>query len=154
MFHFRKIIRNLWFLIWILDFCHKSTKIYLIWTIFNEKIHVNVCAGNIYVLVLLQVGKRSQATSDNQNCLATAQYCPLPGQFLAIARHKTICRERKLLLSFQRKTLLSFSLFTLHQFAWNPDKHWGCERWRVVLHSSQLFTSLHLLSPSSAFIYA
>ena len=26
-------------------------------------------------------------------CLTTAQYCPLPGQYLAIARHKTIRRE-------------------------------------------------------------
>ena len=27
-------------------------------------------------------------------CLTTALYCPLPGQYLAIARHKTIRRER------------------------------------------------------------
>lgn len=26
-------------------------------------------------------------------CLTTAQYCPLPGQYLAIARHKTIRQE-------------------------------------------------------------
>ena len=26
-------------------------------------------------------------------CLTTAQYCPLPGQYLAIARHETIRRE-------------------------------------------------------------
>jgi len=26
-------------------------------------------------------------------CLTTAQYCPLPGQYLAIARHKTTRRE-------------------------------------------------------------
>ena len=26
-------------------------------------------------------------------CLTTALYCPLPGQYLAIARHKTIRRE-------------------------------------------------------------
>ena len=44
------------------------------------------------------------------------------------------------------KTLLSFLLFTLHGLAWNPDKHWGCERWRVVVHSSQLFTTLHTYS--------
>ena len=29
------------------------------------------------------------------------------------------------------KTLLSILPFTLHLFAGNPDKHWGCERWRV-----------------------
>ena len=47
------------------------------------------------------------------------------------------------------KTLLSFLLFTLHRFAWNPDKHRGCERWRVVAHSSQLFTTLHLITKLS-----
>ena len=45
-----------------------------------------------------------------------------------------------------RKTLLSISLFTLHRFPWNPDKHWGCERWRVLVHSSPLFTTLHLIA--------
>ena len=29
------------------------------------------------------------------------------------------------------KKLLSILPFTLHLFAWNPDKHWGCEGWRV-----------------------
>ena len=29
------------------------------------------------------------------------------------------------------KTLLSILPFTLHLFSGNPDKHWGCERWRV-----------------------
>ena len=65
-------------------------------------------------------------------CLTTALYCPLPGQYRAIARHKTIRRERK--------SPLSFLLFTLHQIAWNPDKHRGSERWRVAHHSSPLFT--------------
>ena len=45
------------------------------------------------------------------------------------------------------KTPLSISLFTLHRFPWNPDKHWGCERWRVSKHSSPLFTTLHHSSP-------
>ena len=54
--------------------------------------------------------------------------------------------ERKFLLV---KTLLSFLLLTLHRFAWNPDKHRGCERWRVVAHSSQLFTTLHLITKLS-----
>ena len=69
-------------------------------------------------------------------CLTTALYCPLPGQYLAIARHKTIRRERK--------SPLSFLLFTLHQIVWNPDKHRGSESWRVAHHSSPLFTTLHL----------
>ena len=43
-------------------------------------------------------------------------------------------------LSFFIKAPLSFLLFTLHQIGWNPDKHWGCERWRVTHHSSPLFT--------------
>ena len=38
-------------------------------------------------------------------CLTTALYCPLPGQYSAIARHKTIRRERK-------KSPLSYLLFT------------------------------------------
>ena len=42
------------------------------------------------------------------------------------------------------KAPLFFLLFTLHQIGWNPDKHWGCERWRVTHHSSPLFTTLHL----------
>ena len=42
------------------------------------------------------------------------------------------------------KILLSILLFTLHQIVWNPDKHRGCERWRVAMHSSPLFTTLHL----------
>ena len=66
-------------------------------------------------------------------CLTTALYCPLPGQYLAIARHKTIRRERK--------SPLSFLLFTLHQIVWNPDKHRGSERWRVGV-------TLHHSSPS------
>ena len=80
------------------------------------------------VVIVLTGGK--EAPFDY--CLTTAQYCPLPGQYLAIARHKTIRRERK--------SPLSFLLFTLHQIAWNPVKHWGSERWRVAYHSSPLFT--------------
>ena len=74
-----------------------------------------------------------------------AQYCPLPGQFLAIARQETTRREeaedrrrkkvreggREKKIAEERKRLLSLLLFTLHQIVWNPDKHWGCERWRV-----------------------
>ena len=80
------------------------------------------------VMIVLTDGKDASIAY----CLTTALYCPLPGQYLAIARHKTIRRERK--------SPLSFLLFTLHQIVWNPDKHWGSERWRVAHHSSPLFT--------------
>ena len=80
------------------------------------------------IMIVLTDGKDASSAY----CLTTALYCPLPGQYLAIARHKTIRRERK--------SPLSFWLFTLHQIAWNPDKHWGSERWRVAHHSSPLFT--------------
>ena len=79
-------------------------------------------------MIVLTSGKDASSAY----CLTTALYCPLPGQYLAIARHKTIRRERK--------SPLSFLLFTLHQIGWNPDKHWGSERWRVAHHSSPLFT--------------
>ena len=62
-------------------------------------------------------------------CLTTAQYCPLPGQFLAIARQETTRREeaedrrrkkvreggREKKIAEERKRLLSLLLFTLHQ---------------------------------------
>ena len=80
------------------------------------------------VMIVLTDGKDASIAY----CLTTALYCPLPGQYRAIARHKTIRRERK--------SPLSFLLFTLHQIAWNPVKHWGSERWRVAHHSSPLFT--------------
>ena len=80
------------------------------------------------IMIVLTSGKDASIAY----CLTTALYCPLPGQYLAIARHKTIRRERK--------SPLSFLLFTLHQIAWNPVKHWGSERWRVAYHSSPLFT--------------
>ena len=93
-----------------------------------------------------------------------AQYCPLPGQFLAIARQETTRREeaedrrrkkvreggREKKIAEERKRLLSLLLFTLHQIVWNPDKHWGSERWRVgspLHHSSPLFTTSPLGAP-------
>ena len=84
------------------------------------------------VMIVLTGGKDASIAY----CLTTALYCPIPGQYLAIARHKTIRRERK--------SPLSFWLFTLHQIVWNPDKHRGSESWRVAHHSSPLFTTLHL----------
>ena len=80
------------------------------------------------VMIVLTGGKADPFSY----CLTTAQYCPLPGQYLAIARHKTIRRERK--------SPLSFLLFTLHQIAWNPDKHRDSERWRVGSTLHPLFT--------------
>ena len=41
------------------------------------------------VMIVLTGGKADPFSY----CLTTAQYCPLPGQYLAIARHKTIRRE-------------------------------------------------------------
>ena len=42
------------------------------------------------------------------------------------------------------KQPLSFLPFTLHQIGWNPDKHWGCERWRVALTLHHPSPTLHL----------
>ena len=85
-----------------------------------------------------------------------ARYCPLLGQFCAIAGPKIIRREenfaRTIIAIWNRGCSLSCFArknptldFTLHQIVWNPDKHRGCERWRVTPHSSQLFTTLHLM---------
>ena len=51
--------------------------------------------------------------------------------------------------AFFIKAPLSFLLFTLHQIGWNPDKHWGCERWRVAHHSSPLFTRINHLDTNT-----
>ena len=83
-----------------------------------------------------------------------ARYCPLLGQFCDIAGHKIIRREenfgRTIIAIWNRGCSLSCFArknptldFTLHQIAWNTDKHWGCEWWRVsstLHHSSPLFT--------------
>ena len=42
------------------------------------------------VIIVLTGGKADPFSY----CLTTAQYCPLPGQYLAIARHETIRREK------------------------------------------------------------
>ena len=68
-------------------------------------------------MVVLTDGKEAR----NVYCLTMAQYCPLPGQFLAIARQETTRREeegeatRKKKREEERKRLLSLLLFTLHQ---------------------------------------
>ena len=41
------------------------------------------------VMIVLTGGKEAPFSY----CLTTAQYCPLPGQYLAIARHETTRRE-------------------------------------------------------------
>ena len=70
-------------------------------------------------------------------CLTTALYCPLPGQYLAIARHKTIRRERK-----NPHSLFYSSLFTKSP---EPPINTGVprgEEWRTTLHHSS--PTLHL----------
>ena len=79
-------------------------------------------------------------------------FLPLPGKKRHVGRKKekqqegeaTRRRRKKKEREGERKRLLSLLLFTLHQIVWNPDKHWGSERWRVgspLHHSSPLFTS-------------
>ena len=80
-------------------------------------------------------------------------FLPLPGKKRHVGRKKekqqeegaTRRRRKKKEREVERKRLLSLLLFTLHQIVWNPDKHWGSERWRVGLTSSPLFTTLHLI---------
>ena len=70
-------------------------------------------------------------------CLTTALYCPLPGQYRAIARHKTIRRERK-----NPHSLFYSSLFTKSPEApINTGVPRG-EEWRTTLHHSS--PTLHL----------
>ena len=70
-------------------------------------------------------------------CLTTALYCPLPGQYLAIARHKTIRRERK-----NPHSLFYSSLFTKSpETPINTGVPRG-EEWRTTLHHSS--PTLHL----------
>ena len=52
------------------------------------------------IMIVLTSGKDASIAY----CLTTALYCPSPGQYLAITRHKTIRRERKIPTLF----------FTLH----------------------------------------
>ena len=76
-------------------------------------------------------------------------FLPLPGKKRHVGRKKEKQQEgeatRRRRKKKERKRLLSLLLFTLHQIVWNPDKHWGSERWRVGLTSSPLFTTLHLI---------
>ena len=59
-------------------------------------------------MVVLTDGKEGR----NEYCQAMALYCPLPGQFLAIARQETTRREEG-----EATRLLSLLPFTLHQTA-------------------------------------
>ena len=80
-----------------------------------------------------------------------AQYCPLPGQYLAVVRQDSLCREGVLKIS----ATASFSCvssatlaFTLH------SSRFGCKLlifneycgWRVGADSSPLFTTLHRIN--------
>ena len=67
-------------------------------------------------------------------CLTTALYCPLPEQYLAIARHKTIRRERK----------NPHSLFYSSPFTKSSETpiNTGVPRGEEL---AQLFTTLHPL---------
>ena len=77
-----------------------------------------------------------------------AQYCPLPGQYLAVVRQDSLCREGVLKIS----TTASFSCvssatlaFTLHSSHFERklliyNEYCG---WRVEADSSPLFTTLH-----------
>ena len=84
------------------------------------------------VMIVLTGGKADPFSY----CLTTAQYCPLPGQYLAIARHETIRREIE-------KPCSPFysSLFTdLPETPINTGVARG-EEWSTTLHnSSPLFT--------------
>ena len=57
-------------------------------------------------MVVLTDGKEAR----NVYCLAMAQYCPLPGQFLAIARQETTRREEEEERRREKKTTLAFTL--------------------------------------------
>ena len=80
-------------------------------------------------MIILTDGKDASSAY----CLTTALYCPLPGQYRAIARHKTIRRERK-----NPHTLFYSSLFTKSaETPINTGVPSG-EEWRTTLHP--LFT--------------
>ena len=84
------------------------------------------------VMIVLTGGKDASSAY----CLTTALYCPLPGQYNAIARHKTIRREKK--------SPLSFLLFTLHRSGVRTCVWVVLVGWRVrsTLHHSspQIFS--------------
>ena len=78
-------------------------------------------------------------------CLTTAQYCPLPGQYLAIARHKTIRREIEH-ETIRREIEKPCSPFYSSLFTDSPETPINTgvargEEWLSTLHnSSPLFT--------------
>ena len=82
-------------------------------------------------------------------------FLPLPGKKQHVGRKKEKQQEEggeatgKKEREVERKRLLSLLPFTLHQTAWNPDKHWGSERWRVGATLHHPSPTLHLiLSPA------
>ena len=93
------------------------------------------------VIIVLTGGK--EAPFDY--CLTTAQYCPLPGQYLAIARHKTIRREIEH-ETIRREIEKPYSPFYSSLFTDSPETPINTgvargEEWPTTLHySSPLFT--------------
>ena len=77
-----------------------------------------------------------------------AQYCPLPGQYLAVVRQDSLCREGVLKIS----ATASFSCVSIATLAFtlHSSRFW-CKLlifneycgWRVGADSSPLFTTLH-----------
>ena len=85
------------------------------------------------IMIVLTGGKDASSAY----CLTTALYCPLPGQYSAIARHKTIRRERK-----NPHSLIYSSPFTKSA---DPPINTGVpigEEWRTTLHLDILFIRL------------
>ena len=73
-------------------------------------------------------------------CLTTAQYCPLPGQYLAIARHKTTRREIEH-ETIRREIEKPYSPFYSSLFTDSPETPINTgvargEEWPTTLHNS------------------
>ena len=79
-------------------------------------------------------------------CLTTAQYCPLPGQYLAIARHKTIRREIEH-ETIRREIEKPCSPFYSSLFTDSPETPINTgvargEEWSTTLHNSSPLVTL------------
>ena len=91
-------------------------------------------------MVVLTGGKEGR----NEYCLTMALYCPLPGQFLAIARQETTRQEQKKEVEREKE----YSRFYSSLFTKPPETPINTgvprgEEWRCTLHhSSPLFTPL------------
>ena len=93
--------------------------------------------------IVLTDGKEARSVY----CLTMAQYCPLPGQFLAIARQETTRREEEGEATRKKKREKDYSRFYSSLFTKPPETPINTgvprgEEWRCTLHhSSPLFTS-------------